>query len=177
MLFPVSVSKSLNTSIKKINMADINIINGEDTLENATIGIVASRFNSFIVDRLLASCINKLREAGIKENKILVVHVPGAFELPVAAQRLLLEGHCDAVIALGAIIRGETPHFEYIARECSHGLAQIAIKHDAPVIFGVLTVDNAEQAMDRAGDEESNKGGEAAKAAIQMINVLRKLQK
>ena len=158
-------------------MADIRIIAGSDTINNATVGIVASRFNSFIVDRLLASCLDKLRQAGLKEDNILVVHVPGAFELPVAAQRLLLEGHCDAVIALGAIIRGETPHFEYIARECSHGLAKIAIEHDAPVIFGVLTVDNSEQAMDRAGEEESNKGGEAAKAAIQMINVLRKLRK
>ena len=158
-------------------MADIRIIAGSDTINNATVGIVASRFNSFIVDRLLASCLDKLRQAGLKEDNILVVHVPGAFELPVAAQRLLLEGHCDAVIALGAIIRGETPHFEYIARECSHGLAKIAIEHDAPVIFGVLTVDNSEQAMDRAGEEESNKGGEAAEAAIQMINVLRKLRK
>ena len=157
-------------------MSDIRIITGQDTLEDATIGIVASRFNSFIVDRLLSSCVAKLKSSGLKEERITIVHVPGAFELPVAAQRLLVNGKCDAVIALGAIIRGETPHFEYIARECSHGLARLALKHDVPVIFGVLTVDNQDQAMDRSGDEESNKGGEAAQAAIQMINIMRKMQ-
>lgn len=157
-------------------MSDIKIITGEDKLEDASIGIVASQFNSFIVDRLLSSCLAKLRNAGINDNCITIVQVPGAFEIPVAAQRLLVEGKCDAVIALGAIIRGETPHFEYIARECSHGLAKLGIKHDVPVIFGVLTVDNIDQAEDRSGDEESNKGGEAAQAAIQMISALRKIR-
>lgn len=157
-------------------MSNINVIKGQEALNDATIGIVASEFNSFIVDRLLSSCIAKLASAGIKEDSITVVHVPGAFEIPVAVQRFLVAGKCDAVIALGAIIRGETPHFEYIARECTHGLAKLAIKHDAPVIFGVLTVDNVDQAMDRSGDVESNKGGEAAQAAIKMINIMRKIQ-
>lgn len=157
-------------------MSRIKTITGQDTLDDARIGIVTSRFNSFIVDRLLSSCLAKLESAGISDNSITVIQVPGAFEIPVAAQRLLVDGKCDAVIALGAIIRGETPHFEYIARECSHGLAKLALKHDTPVIFGVLTVDNVDQAKDRSGDEESNKGGEAAQAAIQMINVMRKIQ-
>lgn len=157
-------------------MSDINIITGLDVVEDARIGIVASQFNSFIVDRLLSSCLAKLNATGIDNDRITIVHVPGAFEIPVAAQRLLVDCKCDAVIALGAIIRGETPHFEYIARECSHGLAKLAIKHDAPVIFGVLTVDDVDQAKDRSGDEESNKGGEAAQAAIQMINIMRKIK-
>lgn len=157
-------------------MPEIRLITGQDTLEDATIGIVASRFNSFIVDRLLSACFARLKSAGVGESGITIVQVPGAFEIPVAVQRLLINGQCDAVIALGAIIRGETPHFEYIARECSHGLAELALKHDTPVIFGVLTVDNTEQAVDRAGAEESNKGGEAARVAIQMINVMRRLR-
>ena len=157
-------------------MADYQLITGQGKLADARIGIVASRYNSQIVDRLVTACVKKLVKAGIHEGNILVVHVPGAFEIPVAVQRLVLKKECEAVIALGVIIRGETPHFEYIARECSHGLAQIALNNDMPVIFGVLTVANAEQALDRSGDEESNKGAEAAAAAMQMINVMRKLK-
>ena len=156
-------------------MAGYQLIAGEDKLDNARIGIVVSRYNSHIVDRLLSACIAILVRAGICEKDIQVVHVPGAFEIPVAVQRLVLKAECEAVIALGAIIRGETPHFDFIARECSHGLAQIALNQDVPVIFGVLTVDNTEQAMDRSGDEESNKGAEAARAAVQMINVMRNI--
>src|SRR5690606_25370235 len=122
------------------------------------IAIVASRFNQEIVDRLLNACKATLINAGLREQDIEVVHVPGAFEIPVTVQRLILKTGCDAVIALGAIIRGETPHFEYIARECSHGLAQIALNQDTPVIFGVLTVDNIEQANARSGEGDANKG-------------------
>jgi len=154
-------------------MAGHQPITGEDKLENARVGIVASRFNQAIVDRLLAACKTTLINAGLREQDIRIVQVPGAFELPVAVQRLILKTECDAVIALGAIIRGETPHFEYIARECSHGLARIAINQDTPVIFGVLTVDNIEQAHARSGTGDGNKGAEAAQAAIQMINTLR----
>jgi 6,7-dimethyl-8-ribityllumazine synthase len=100
---------------------------------------------------------------------------PAPFEIPVTVKRLIKTRNCEAIITLGAIIRGETPHFEYIATECSRGLAQTALEYDVPVIFGVLTVDNSEQAMDRAGTEESNKGSEAARAAIEMINVMRGL--
>jgi len=158
-------------------MSEQNLIEGDTNLSNSKIGIVASKFNSFIVDRLLEGCLGTLKTAGLDNKSIVVVRVPGAFELPVAAQRLISTGGCDAVIALGAIIRGETLHFEYIASGCSHGLAQVALEQDTPVIFGVLTVDNSEQAMDRAGSEESNKGAEAAKAAIEMISVLQKIKK
>ncbi len=156
-------------------MANINRIEGEQAISSAKIGIVASRFNTFVVDRLMEACINTLKSSGLDDDDIVIIHVPGAFELPVAVQRLIRKSRCEAVIALGAIIRGETPHFEYIASECSHGLSQVAIEQDTPVIFGVLTVDNSEQAMDRAGSEESNKGTEAAQAAIEMINVMRKI--
>jgi len=157
-------------------MSEQNLIEGDINIDNVKVGVVASRFNGFIVNRLLEGCLDELSTAGLDDKSIMVVRVPGAFELPVAAKRLITAGGCDAVIALGAIIRGETPHFEYIANECSHGLAQVALEQDTPVIFGVLTVDNTEQAMDRAGSEESNKGAEAAKAAIEMISVLRKIK-
>lgn len=152
------------------------LITGEGELTGAKVGLVASRYNNHIVDRLFSSCLNTLKAAGIQEENILVVHVPGAFEIPVAVQRLMLRHECEAVIALGAVIRGETPHFEYIARECSHGLAQIALNQDVPVIFGVLTADNSEQALDRSGTEESNKGTEAATTAIHMIKVMRSMK-
>jgi len=154
-------------------MTDKNKINDESKSNNIKIGVVASRFNGFVVDRLLNACLDTLKNNGLNQENIIIVRVPGAFEIPVAAQRLITASGCDAVIALGAIIRGETPHFEYIASECSSGLAQIALNHDTPVIFGVLTVDNSDQAMDRAGTEESNKGAEAANAALEMINALR----
>lgn len=157
-------------------MAGHQTITGQDKLENARVGIVASRFNNKIVDRLLTACKATLVNAGLSEQDIHLVYVPGAFEIPVAVQRLILKTECDAVIALGAIIRGETPHFEYIARECSHGLAQVALNQDTPVIFGVLTVDNLEQANVRSVEGDGNKGAEAAQAAIQMINTMRNIK-
>jgi len=156
-------------------MPDQRIIKGNNTIDNARIGLVASRFNSFIVDRLQTACLQQLEAAGVSGENIIVVQVPGAFEIPQATARLIKTQHCDAVITLGAIIRGETPHFEYIARECAHGIGRVALRYDTPVIFGVLTVDNADQAMDRAGGEESNKGAEAAQAAIEIISVMRKM--
>ncbi len=156
-------------------MSKQNVIEGDQMIDNARVGIVASKFNSFVVDRLLSACLETLEAAGLNEKDLEVVRVPGAFEIPVAAQHLIRKKKCEAVIALGAIIRGETSHFEYIANECSRGLSQVAIDNDVPVIFGVLTADNSDQAMDRAGPEESNKGAEAAKAAIEMISLLRKI--
>jgi 6,7-dimethyl-8-ribityllumazine synthase len=157
-------------------MSDYKVTTGEERLDDAMIGIVVSRYNARIVDRLLSACIARLQKAGLGTDRILVVEVPGAFEIPVAVQRLVLKNTCDAVIALGAVIRGETPHFEYIARECAHGLARIALDQDIPILFGVLTVDNMEQALDRSGPEESNKGAEAAQAAIHMVHVMRQLK-
>ena len=142
-------------------------------MDDAKITVVASRFNSFIVDRLLEACLNTLKKSGLQDEDITVVRVPGAFEIPSTVQHVIKHTSCDAVITLGAVIRGETPHFDYICSECTRGLGAISIANDIPVIFGVLTVDSTEQAMVRAGDEESNKGAEAAQAAIEMINVFR----
>lgn len=158
-------------------MSEISIIEQKETYTgSAKIGIVASRFNSFIVDRLYDGAIKTLNSNGINNEAITSVKVPGAFEIPVAVQALLDENEYDAIITLGAIIRGETPHFDFISNECTRGIGQLAIDSGVPVIFGVLTVDNSEQAMDRAGDEESNKGSEAAAAALEMIGVLEKIK-
>ena len=146
---------------------------GKQELEKAKITIVASRFNSLIVERLLEACLNTLKKSGLQDEDIIVVRVPGAFEIPSTVQHVIKHTSCDAVITLGAVIRGETPHFDYICSECTRGLGAISVANDIPVIFGVLTVDSTEQAMDRAGEEESNKGAEAAQAAIEMINVFR----
>lgn len=156
-------------------MNDIKTIEGTGSVNDARIAIVASRYNNYIVERLLNGCFDTLRKAGISNEQITLVRVPGAFEIPIAAGKLADSKNYDAVIALGAVIRGETPHFEYICNECANGLATIALQVDIPVIFGVLTVDSIEQAEDRSGDAESNKGCEAAGTAIEMIDVLRKI--
>ena len=145
-------------------------------LENTTIGIVASRFNDHIVDKLLKACMETLVQAGFKKEDIIVCRVPGAFEIPVAVQRLIKSSQPDAVISLGAVIRGYTPHFDYICNECASGLTRVSLDCDTPVIFGVLTVDNEIQAMERAGEGENNKGTAAALAAMEMIDSLRKIE-
>ena len=154
-------------------MAEYNLIDGMQELDKVKITVVASRYNNFVVERLLEACLNTLKKAGLKDQDITIVHVPGAFEIPSTVQHVIKHTPCDAVITLGAVIRGETPHFDYICSECTRGLGEISITNDIPVIFGVLTVENTKQAMDRAGDEESNKGAEAAQAAIEMINIFR----
>lgn len=142
----------------------------------ARIAIVTSRFNSFVVDKLYDGAMQTLQQHNITAEDIVTIKVPGAFEIPVTVKALLDTKKYDAVITLGAVIRGETPHFDYICNECAHGIAQLSIDYGVPVIFGVLTVDNTEQALDRAGDEESNKGSESAAAALEMIGVLRQVQ-
>jgi 6,7-dimethyl-8-ribityllumazine synthase len=140
------------------------------------IAIVASRFNDFIVGRLLDGCMRTLAGAGVPDANVAVVRVPGAFEIPVAAARLARAGHAHVVIALGAVIRGETAHFEFVAGECARGLAQVALETGMPVIFGVLTTDTEQQALERSGDDRSNKGSECALAALEMIGVMRGLR-
>ena len=158
-------------------MTDIKIIKQNGMLEHSVnIAIVASSFNSFIVDRLYSGALRCLEQNNVEKDAITVVKVPGAFEIPVAVKSLLDKNQFDAVITLGAVIRGETPHFDYICNECAHGISQLAITNGIPVIFGVLTVNNADQAMDRAGDDESNKGYEAASAALEMIGVIRQIK-
>lgn len=137
--------------------------------------IVAGRYNSVIVDRLVSAAVAVLHQHDVARQAIRLIHVPGAFELPLACQRVAAQGQVDAVIALGAVIRGDTPHFDYVAGACAHGLSEVALKSDLPVVFGVLTVDNLEQARARAGDGEDNKGAEAALTALEMVTVLREL--
>ena len=140
------------------------------------IAIVASRFNNFIVDQLVAGAQDALERAGVAPERQDLVWVPGAFELPLAADRLAASGRYHAVIALGAVIRGGTPHFDYVAGECARGLAQVALDRGLPVTFGVLTTDDVEQALERAGTGEGNKGFDAAVTALDMIDTLRAVE-
>jgi 6,7-dimethyl-8-ribityllumazine synthase len=136
------------------------------------IAIVASEFNHFIVQQLVDGALDALNRNGISEQNISLYWVPGAFELPLVADVLAGAGRHDAVIALGAVIRGGTPHFDYVAGECSRGLARVALEYDLPVIFGVLTTDDVDQALERAGSGAGNKGFDTAVAALQMISLL-----
>jgi 6,7-dimethyl-8-ribityllumazine synthase len=136
------------------------------------IAIIASEFNHFIVQQLVDGAVDALNRNGIPEQNITLVWVPGAFELPLAAEVFASDGRHDAVIALGAVIRGGTPHFDYVAGECSRGIAQVGLKHKLPVIFGVLTTDNVDQALERAGSGAGNKGFDTAVAALQMVALL-----
>ncbi|MEE4376381.1 MAG: 6,7-dimethyl-8-ribityllumazine synthase [Candidatus Competibacteraceae bacterium] len=154
----------------------MTMIEGDFIAEGARFAIVASRFNSFIVDSLVAGAVDALRRHGIEESAIDLVKVPGAFEMPLAVQRLAASERYDAIVALGAVIRGSTPHFEYVAGECTKGLAMVAMEHDIPVGFGVLTVDTIEQAVERAGTKAGNKGVEAALSALEMVSLLRRLE-
>ena len=157
-------------------MHDLNVIEGKPILtEPASIALVCSRFNSFIVDQLESGCIDTLQRQATVPCKVTIVRTPGAFELAVAARKLAASGKYDAVIALGAVIRGSTPHFDHVANACSRGLASVATDTGVPVIFGVLTVDSIEQAIERAGTKAGNKDGEAAAVAIEMISVLRQI--
>jgi 6,7-dimethyl-8-ribityllumazine synthase len=137
--------------------------------------ILVARFNSFIVESLLEGALDTLKRHGVDEQSIEIIRVPGAFEMPIAAQRIAAKGQCDAIIALGAVIRGGTPHFDYVAGECVKGLSQVSLNANIPVSFGVLTVDSIEQAIERAGTKAGNKGGEAAITALEMVNLFAEL--
>ena len=149
---------------------------GKQDAAGLRVGLVVSRYNEFVTSRLLAGAVEVLTKAGIGEEGIEVAWVPGAFEIPLVARRLARSGRFDAVICLGAVIRGETPHFEYISREASRGIAQASLDSDLPVIFGVLTTDTVEQAMERAGAPERNRGAEAAHTAIEMASLMKMIQ-
>jgi 6,7-dimethyl-8-ribityllumazine synthase len=144
--------------------------------QDARFAIVVSRFNRFITERLLEGALDMLRRHGIPRNSILVVWVPGSFEIPFAVRRVAASGKVDVVIALGAVIRGATAHFDYVAGEVARGCASAMSESKVPVIFGVLTTDTIEQAIERAGTKAGNKGGEAALAAIEMVNLQRALE-
>lgn len=133
--------------------------------------IVASRFNHFVVDRLVEGAIDALVRHGVSRDKIVIAKTPGAYEIPVAVQRLAKSGKVDAVIALSAVIRGATPHFDYVAGEAAKGCGQVAMQTGVPVLFGVLTTDNIEQAVERSGTKAGNKGWDAAMAALEMVSL------
>ena len=150
---------------------------GSLVAEGLRFGIVASRFNDLIVRRLLSGALDALARHGAKEEQVETAWVPGSFEVPLVAQRLAESGRYDAVICLAAIIRGATPHFEYVASEAAKGIAQVSQRTGIPVIYGVVTADTIEQAVERAGTKAGNRGADAARAAIEMANLMRALPK
>ena len=151
-------------------------IEGGRSAKGLRIAIVAARFNHFVVDKLVAGAVETLTQAGISAQDLDIVRVPGAFELPLAARTLAESNNYDAVITLGAVIRGGTPHFDYVAGECARGVSEAARDSGVPVIFGVLTCDDMEQATERSGGKHGNKGADAALAAMEMADLLRKLE-
>ncbi|MDF0650977.1 MAG: 6,7-dimethyl-8-ribityllumazine synthase [Nitrospira sp.] len=141
------------------------------------IGIVAAKFNQQVTNKLLNACVNTLAAHGVRKENLYVVRVPGAFEIPLVARAMAKSGQFDAVICLGAVIRGDTPHFEYISAEVSRGIGQAALDTDVPIIFGVLTTETVAQAVERADPKQFNRGGEAAKSAIEMVMVMRQVNR
>jgi 6,7-dimethyl-8-ribityllumazine synthase len=152
-----------------------NVIEGKLTAEGLRFGIVVGRFNSFIGERLLEGALDALLRHGADDAKISVVRVPGAFEIPLTAKKLAATGKYDALICLGAVIRGSTPHFDYVSSEVSKGIAHVSLDAGIPVAFGVLTTDTIEQAIERAGTKAGNKGFDAAMTAIETANVFREI--
>ncbi|MCX8116386.1 MAG: 6,7-dimethyl-8-ribityllumazine synthase [Desulfobacterota bacterium] len=155
----------------------IRVIEGKLTAKGLKFGIVVSRFNHFISDRLLEGALDALRRSGAVEEDLTVVRVPGSFEIPLAAKKMAKSGHYDAIVCLGCVIRGATPHFDYIATEVTKGIASVVLEHEVPVSFGVLVTDNIEQAIERAGTKVGNKGFDAAMTAIEMANLMREIGK
>lgn len=149
---------------------------GKLVSEGIKIGIVAARFNDFIVSKLVGGCEDTLLRHGIRPENISLAWVPGAFEIPLIASKMAKSGKYDAVIALGAVIRGSTSHYDYVCSEVSKGVASVALNSNIPVMFGVLTTDTIEQAIERAGSKAGNKGSECAQGAIEMVNLIRELE-
>jgi 6,7-dimethyl-8-ribityllumazine synthase len=152
----------------------VKIIQGDLIAKGKRFGIIASRFNDFITKDLISGCVDTLLRHGAKEDDVSITWVPGSFELPLIAQKLAKSKTVDAVICLGTVIRGSTPHFEYIASETAKGIAKVSLDAGLPVIFGVITADTIEQAIERAGTKEGNKGRDAARNAIEMANLIEK---
>jgi 6,7-dimethyl-8-ribityllumazine synthase len=152
------------------------MIEGEVLARDLRFAFVAARFNDFVVEPLIRGALDALKRHGASEKQIEIVRVPGAFDIPIVARKLALSRRYDALIALGAVVRGQTPHFDFVAGECASGLARIALECGVPIAFGVLTTDTMEQAVDRAGGKAGNKGADAALAAIEMANLLRRLE-
>jgi 6,7-dimethyl-8-ribityllumazine synthase len=151
------------------------IVEGELLARDLRFALIAARFNDFVVEPLVRGALDALKRHGVSEKQIEIVRVPGAFDIPIVARKLALSRRYEALIALGAVIRGQTPHFDYVAGECAGGIARIALESGVPIAFGVLTTDTVEQAVDRAGGKAGNKGADAALVAIEMANLLRRL--
>lgn len=156
-------------------MTTVKTIEGTMTHTSGRYALLVGRWNSFVVEHLLEGALDTLRRHGVPDSQLTIVRVPGAFEIPLAAQRLAKSGSYDAIIALGAVIRGGTPHFEHVAGECTKGIAQVSLNHDIPITFGVLTVDSIEQAIERSGTKAGNKGAEAASSALEMVSLFSQL--
>lgn len=154
----------------------MNVFEGNLISKGIKVGIVVARFNEFIVSKLLSGCEDGLLRHGVQPQDISVAWVPGAFEIPLIASKMAKSGKYDAVIALGAVIRGSTSHYDYVCSEVSKGVANVALNSDIPVMFGVLTTDTIEQAIERAGTKAGNKGAECAQGAIEMVNLIRALE-
>jgi 6,7-dimethyl-8-ribityllumazine synthase len=158
-------------------MNALRILEGDLNAANLRIALVASRFNEAVVERLVAGAVDALAAQGADPEALELVRVPGAFDLPPVVRRMALSRRFDAIVVLGAVIRGDTPHFDYVAGECAAGLARIASETGVPVAFGVLTTDTEEQALDRAGGVEGNRGADAARAAVELANLMRMLER
>ena len=154
----------------------MKIIQGNLNVDKLRFGIIAGRFNEFITSKLLSGAVDALTRHGADEDLIETVWVPGAFEIPVIAKRMAKSGKYDAIICLGAVIRGNTPHFDFVASEATKGIAMVSLETEVPVSFGILTTDNIEQAIERAGTKAGNKGFDAAMTAIEMANLMKELQ-
>ena len=159
-------------NIKAGGIDMVKIMEGQLIGKGKRFGIVVSRFNDFITEKLLGGAMDGLLRTGVKESDIHVIKVPGAFEIPLAAQKVVQTGNYDAIICLGAVIRGATPHFDYVCAEVSKGVAQVSLESGKPVIFGVVTTDSVEQAIERAGTKSGNKGWNAAISAVEMANLM-----
>ncbi len=153
-------------------MTDIKTIEGTFTSGKGNYSIVVGRWNSFVVEPLLKGALDTLRRHGVSDKQITIVRAPGAFEIPLVCKKVAANGNVDAIIALGAVIRGGTPHFEYVAGECTKGIAMVSMEYEVPISFGVLTVDTIEQAIERSGSKAGNKGEEAAMSALEMVSLM-----
>lgn len=165
----------LSTLNKGTDMTNVTVVEGDFRATDAKFSIVVARFNSFVVESLLSGAIDALVRHGVAESNIEVIRVPGAFELPLAVKQVAVKRKPDAIVALGAVIRGGTPHFDYVAGECTKGVASVMLETDIPCSFGVLTVDSIEQAIERSGTKAGNKGAEAAIGALEMVSLIRNL--
>jgi len=154
----------------------MNVYEGKLTAYGVRIGIVVARFNEFITSKLLGGAVDTLKRHEVEEENIDVAWVPGAFEIPLIASKMAESGKYDAVICLGAIIRGSTSHYDLVCNECAKGIAHVSLESDIPVMFGVITTENIEQAIERAGSKAGNKGSECAEGAIEMINLINELE-